>query len=194
MKKKDEQKYERILDETAKLILEGSVGAVSTTMIAHQVGISQSSIYVYFKNREALLLALYIRELEKLYQGDASLPVAELDFPQQLQAYIRQLFEFAMVNPESMTVIQKIKGDVAFDEEAQTQIEQIIQSSPVQQLLFQGIADGTLRPVDISLHRNVIFSTIKLHTDNLHNGVYTEVNVPFEQVSEMVISAVLNAK
>lgn len=193
MKKKDEQKYQRILNETAKLILAGSVGAVSTTMIAHQVGISQSSIYVYFKNRDALLLALYIRELENLYQGDASLPVAGLEFSEQLQAYIRQLFEFAMANPESMTVIQKIKGDVAFDVDAQAQIGQIIQSSPVQQLLFHGIADGTLRPVDISLHRNVIFSTIKLHTDNLHNGLYTEADVPFEQVSKMVVSAVLNA-
>ncbi len=192
MKKKDEQKYERILNVAGDLIIKDSVGAVSTTKIAKHVGISQSSIYVYFKNREALLLTLYIRELKRLYANDGGENLNRLPFEDAMAKYLEHLFEYAVKYPKSMTIIQKLKEDYVFDADAGKQINAIVHQSPVQQLLFQGIADQTLRQVDISLLRNIIFSTIKLHTDNLRQGVYTQTDVPFERIQRMLMQAVLN--
>ena len=194
MRKKDNQKYDRILDAAADLILSGSVGDVSTTKIAKKARISQSSIYDYFKNRDELLVTLYLRELRRLYQGDAGTDAAHLSNEAAMQVYTRHLFDYGMAHPESMTVIQKMKGDFPVDAEAAKKIQAIIKSNPAQQLLFAGIDDGTLRPVDISLLRNMVFSTIKLHTENLLKGVYTEADVPFEQVLKMITHGIMNDK
>ncbi|MCF6164451.1 transcription regulator [Furfurilactobacillus rossiae] len=192
MKKKDDQKYNRILDVAGDLIITDSVGAVSTTKIAKQVGISQSSIYVYFKNREALLLTLYVRELKRLYAQDSGEDLRSLSFETAMKQYLEQLFHYGLTYPKSMTIIQKLKEDYVFDEQAGEQINVIVHQSAVQQLLFKGLADKTLRQVDISLLRNIIFSTIKLHTDNLRQGVYTEADVPFERIQRMLMKAVQN--
>lgn len=192
MKKKDSQKYDRILDAAAELIRHGSVSDASTTKIAKKAQISQSSLYVYFKNRDELLATLYLRELQRLYQGYTEADVAQLTPAEAMNVYTHHLFDYGMAHPDSMTVIQKMKGNFPGDAEAAKQIQAIIASNPAQQMLFAGIKDGTLRPVDISLHRNVIFSTIKLHTENLLNGVYTEKDVPFEQVLAMINGAIMN--
>ncbi|MGV0167868.1 TetR/AcrR family transcriptional regulator [Furfurilactobacillus sp. WILCCON 0119] len=191
MKKKDEQKYQAILNAAATLIIDGSVGDVSTTKIARAAGISQSSLYVYFTSREQLLTALYIRELTNLYQGDLALDVSDLTFAATLRLYLQQLFDYAVAHPGSITVIQKLKETMRQETVDAPKVRAIVATSRVQQLLAAGIANHDLRQVDLSLHRNIIFSTVKLHVDNLNQGVYSRASMPFSTVCDMIMAAVL---
>ncbi|WP_407883907.1 TetR/AcrR family transcriptional regulator [Furfurilactobacillus curtus] len=190
MKKKSQKKYEAILDATAQLILSKDVGDVSTTAIAQAVGIPQSSIYTYFDNRAALLAALFLREIKALYQADYDValnqPIASL-----LQHYLTNLFKFALEHPDSMTVIEKLKSEMWIDVKTVAQVEEWVSQTPIQQLLAANLHNGTFRSVDISLVRNLLFSTIKIHADNILNGVYTQNERPFSEVCELLIAALM---
>ncbi|MFQ7236951.1 MAG: TetR/AcrR family transcriptional regulator, partial [Enterococcus hulanensis] len=56
MKKKDNTKITKILDATVQIILHEGAAAVSTVKVAKIVGIAQSNVYLYFKNKNDLLL------------------------------------------------------------------------------------------------------------------------------------------
>ncbi len=62
-------------------------------------------------------------------------------------------------------------------------------NNPIEELFNAGIKAGVLRKIDRRLTMTVIFSVIEKHTENLQNGVYTESDVPFETVSQMIWAA-----
>jgi Transcriptional regulator len=51
MKKKDDEKYQKIIQAAIQIILEDGAATLSTTKVAKRVAISQSNIYIYFKNK-----------------------------------------------------------------------------------------------------------------------------------------------
>jgi AcrR family transcriptional regulator len=59
-------RVERILEVTDALVVSGGVEAVTTRAIATAAGIPVASLYQYFADKEAVLLALMERDLTKL--------------------------------------------------------------------------------------------------------------------------------
>ena len=66
MRLKDEQKIDLFLASTLKLV--GQVGLVGLTMplIAKQSGVAIGTLYIYFKNKDDLIHALY-KEVKKRF-------------------------------------------------------------------------------------------------------------------------------
>lgn len=56
----------QILDETAKLVIEEGLSAVSMETVGRICGISKALVYSYFPNREYLLAALLLRDQNEL--------------------------------------------------------------------------------------------------------------------------------
>ena len=59
MRKRDDQKKNKIMDATVKLMAAQGINGVSMSMIAKASGIPQATIYVYFNSKEELLKELY---------------------------------------------------------------------------------------------------------------------------------------
>ena len=66
MKKKDMNKQVKIQDAVAAIILAEGPAGVSTTKVAKRVGIAQSNVYLYFKNKQALIDSVYARETNRI--------------------------------------------------------------------------------------------------------------------------------
>lgn len=67
----DEQKVQRrqkILDAAKALFLKSDFSAVKITDIAKKTGLGKGSVFLYFKSKEDLFLALTVQELEAWYQ------------------------------------------------------------------------------------------------------------------------------
>ena len=58
-----EVRRELILDETARLVVQGGVSAVSMERLGRDAGISKALVYNYFPNRTDLLSELLKREI-----------------------------------------------------------------------------------------------------------------------------------
>ncbi|WP_054725155.1 TetR/AcrR family transcriptional regulator [Paucilactobacillus hokkaidonensis] len=111
MKIKDENKRQQILTATASIITHEGAAAVSTTKVAKQVGIGQSSLYTYFTNKQALLSAVFAQEQQKLASLIIGAGVADdtLTIKARLMRYAQTMVKFAIANPDSLVIIEQIK-------------------------------------------------------------------------------------
>ena len=60
MREKDLDKEKSIIDEVSRIILKEGIADVSMSKIAKASGISSSTIYVYFSDKEDLLKQVYL--------------------------------------------------------------------------------------------------------------------------------------
>jgi len=57
---------EAILEATAQVLLDSGIEALSTNKVAKRAGVSVGSLYQYFPNIDALIIALFERHHEKM--------------------------------------------------------------------------------------------------------------------------------
>ncbi len=97
------ERPQEILSAARELFLEHGVENVSTRQIASRVGISQTSLYVYFKHKEEMLEALV-----DLAFGKLGAAFQKLDRPDDPVAYLRLAIEgyirFGLSNPDEYRI------------------------------------------------------------------------------------------
>ena len=64
MRTKDDTKQDALFEATVKLVNEIGFAASSVSKIAKEAGISPATIYIYYKNKEDLLVSTYV-EIKK---------------------------------------------------------------------------------------------------------------------------------
>ena len=60
------QRVERILDAAARVVVDGGVDALTTRSVAEGAGVPVASLYQYFSDRDAVLLALVERDIAEM--------------------------------------------------------------------------------------------------------------------------------
>lgn len=190
MKKKDLAKEKKILDATVQIIIDEGAAAISTTKVAKKVGISQSNIYLYFKDKRTLLDGVYLREIDRLQETTDMKRMFDStqSITLRVLSYLKALYDFSLANPHSLYVIEQIK---LLSKDFPDYIEKLMgTNNPVAALFETGVKTNVLRPINRSLSMAVIFGVIKKHTENLQTGIYTENDVSFAEVSHMIWGAI----
>lgn len=72
---RSKESIRKILDGTHRLLRRAGPSAVTTPAIAEEAGVSVGSLYHFFPNKEAIILALYEEKLERI-RSVMSLPIA----------------------------------------------------------------------------------------------------------------------
>lgn len=99
-KKRDKQEMvENILNAAMKLFLSQGYKNVTIRKIADEIEYSPGTIYLYFKDKEEILLALQTRAFGKFYEAQMSVQNIK-DPVQRLMAHGKKYIEFALANPE----------------------------------------------------------------------------------------------
>jgi len=145
------EKFEAILDAAEKVIAENGFHGSQVSRIAKEAGVADGTIYLYFKNKEDILISLFQNRLSKLVgmigdsirdtgtAGEALRKVCEIHFTQLEQnihlAYVTQI-ELRQSSLELRKAIgQSVKPYIRL-------IEQILQ---------RGVEEGSFRAdLDIS--------------------------------------------
>jgi AcrR family transcriptional regulator len=83
MRTKDEQKKEALFEATIKLVNDIGFASSSVSKIAKEAGVSPSTIYVFYKNKEDLLVSTYIELKRKMSDAlldnfDVNLPIRDI--------------------------------------------------------------------------------------------------------------------
>lgn len=108
-----------ILDVAERLFSEFGYAAVTTRMIATEVGISQPAIFRYFENRDELELALCIRSLDELKQRFEQAESCNEDFDQRLRSMLQAFISFAVERPNAYRIVfmtERAPGDEFFEQ------------------------------------------------------------------------------
>ena len=102
---------DEILDATTELLLEtGHAKAVSIRSVAQRVGVTPPSIYLHFKDKDALLDAVCARYFEKLDEEMQQAAVGQTSALDVLRAQGQAYVRFALQTPELYRIATMSEG------------------------------------------------------------------------------------
>ncbi len=149
MRTKDEVKQEAIIKATIKLV--NKIGFVSSSVskIAKEAGVSPATLYIYYKNKEDLLVSTYVSI--KQVMGEVLLKNLDDDQPirDSLKRIWVNLFEFTKKNPEYFQFTEQFANSPYSDLVKRKEVEQYFE--PLFRIVNRGIEQKIIKDVSMDI-------------------------------------------
>ncbi|RMG24996.1 MAG: TetR/AcrR family transcriptional regulator [Methanobacteriota archaeon] len=155
MRVKDEFKQEAVFNATVKLVNEIGFAASSVAKIAREAGVSPATIYIYYKNKEDLLVSTYIEIKQRLSEAmlkdfDDTLPIRDI-----LERIWRNTFAFIAENPALFHYTEQFANSPYSDLVDKKEVEK--QFEPIINILQRGIEQKIIKNVPFDILSAFIF-------------------------------------
>lgn len=161
MVKKDKPKYKQIIDAAVIVIAENGYHQAQVSKIAKQAGVADGTIYLYFKNKEDILISVFqekmgvfVSELEKIIAKDASAA-------DQLGMMINSHFSL-LANDLHLAIVTQLELRQS-NHDIRMKINNVLRGylKLMDRILISGIESGEFdQSMDIRLARQMVFGTM----------------------------------
>jgi TetR/AcrR family fatty acid metabolism transcriptional regulator len=158
MRKREGNKEKAILESAVKVFAQHGYHHAKISSIAEQAGIATGSIYLYYKNKEGILLTIFDKLWSELTDGlQKTVKRSDLDPLQKLDLVIDKLFDLFVANPalasvfvnEQHHLIKNRRGNIA------KQYDDFLDLA--EEIIREGVRKNKFNPdVDIKLFRHFI--------------------------------------
>lgn len=159
--KRDKPKYKQIIDAAVIAIAESGYHQAQVSKIAKQAGIADGTIYLYFKNKEDILISLFeekmavfVGNLEKIIKGENS---ASEKLGQMIENHFRVLSsDHHLATVTQLELRQSNK-------EIRLKINVVLKEylKLLDQIIIDGMVAGEFNPtMDVRIARQMVFGTI----------------------------------
>ncbi|WP_338215211.1 TetR/AcrR family transcriptional regulator [Lacticaseibacillus salsurivasis] len=182
MKTKDSEKYAKILAAAKALILRDGAATISTTKVAKAVGMAQSNLYIYFKNKDDLLRQLYVKAQTEVQQDFAKHVTPNADLTTAVHEYIDAMYAFASTHFDTFELLHQIKA-LPNAEWTHT----ITDAQNPAQLIQAAIDASILRPVSPAIIMAIIYNAIRQYVLGVQHGDQTD----FDEVRELLLNGIM---
>ena len=109
-----QETFGHILDATARLLDEAGIDGVNTNAIARAAGINIATLYQYFPNKQAVLLALFERHLGRRADTGKTLLAGiarSRNWPQRIDAMVDGMAQLRESLPGTAVLVQAMRAD-----------------------------------------------------------------------------------
>ena len=155
MRLRDEHKQEAIISATVKLV--NKIGFVSSSVakIAREAGVSPATIYIYYQNKEDLLVSTYVAIKQKL--GEAMLKEFNPDLPIRdiFRKAWQNVFDYISENLEYFQFAEQFSNSPYAELVDKEEVERSIE--PMMQILQKGIEQKIIKDVNFDILTAFIF-------------------------------------
>lgn len=158
MRTKDDQKREALFEATVKLVNEIGFASSSVSKIAKEANVSPSTIYVFFKNKEDLLVSTYM-ELKRrmsaalLDDFDDSLPIRDI-----MKGVWLSTFSYISSNPDCYDYLEQFANSPYSSLVDRAAVERHF--VPILDVLESGVQQKIIKDVDRHFHAAFMFAPI----------------------------------
>ncbi|BDZ30529.1 TetR/AcrR family transcriptional regulator [Lactiplantibacillus sp. WILCCON 0030] len=190
MKIKDQQKYDRLIAAAIQLLATDGLAPFSTTKVAKQAGIPQSNVYIYFKNKQALLNATYTVAVHQMSLAVVASFSSDRPLVDQTATSIAGLYQFAMAQPAMATAIQVLIDDSQFKQQAPLKLDDVA-NQQIQQALKLGIQTQVFQAVDLNLIRYFLTRPVFHYVSGVQAGDYPADPQGLSALTAMILRAIL---
>lgn len=161
MAKRVGDKYEAIIDAAVKVIASNGYHHAKVSQIAKEAGVADGTIYLYFKNKEDVLISMFTEKISR-FAGNVRDSLARLERPEdQLRELIHMHFDFLSGDP-NMAIVTQIELRQS-DRASRIEIGKVVKTylDMIDELIEKGIEQGVFRQeMDARLARKMIFGTL----------------------------------
>ena len=156
----------QILDAAAKLFQAEGLG-FTMQQVAAALHISKKTIYTVYSDKEALLMDMVDMLFEKIHRRKAELAALPLPLEERLRAVIIALpEEYAALDFRQLDALEEKYPPVA------ARVRRHLETGwePTIQLLEQGIAEGRIRPVNLTVLRRILTAAFQQLLSGANDG------------------------
>lgn len=158
MRQKDELKQDALINATVKLVNEIGFVASSVSKIAKEAKVSPATVYIYYENKEDLLVSTYVSIKQKM--GKAIL--SDLDLEQPIRDIFRSvwlnMFNYVSRNSAYFQFAEQFSNSPYADLVDKTKLEEPFM--PVMQVLQRGIEQKIIKDVPFDILAAFMFYPI----------------------------------
>lgn len=159
--KRNKPKYKQILDAAIEVIAENGYHQAQVSKIARKAGVADGTIYLYFKNKEDILISLF-REKMGQFIEDMKVKIAEKETAaEKLLDLIENHFSMLSSSP-SLAIVTQLELRQS-NKDIRLKINEVLKNYLllVDTIIEAGKDSGEFREdVDVRLARQLIFGTI----------------------------------
>lgn len=190
MKKKDSTRPQKIIATVAQMIIESGIPSITMPKVARRVGISQSNIYLYFKNKDDLMKQVFLtqKRLMNDYLKERFTPQA--DVISDLRLYARIVFQFASDYPVAVSVMTQYENSPIMAQVNISEQEAEIDAHEIIGLVQQGMAAGIIRQTEPEVLLGIGYNILINYAQGIQAGTIDPVKVPLEVILDIVTAAV----
>jgi AcrR family transcriptional regulator len=107
MRTRDEQKEEAIREKAIQMVVEDGMDGLSMQKLAKAAGVSPATIYIYYKDREDLLMQLYIRLTNKMFDHTTHDFTPEMHFDEGMKILWHNRANYFLAYPFEMLFLEQ---------------------------------------------------------------------------------------
>ncbi|WP_075982508.1 TetR/AcrR family transcriptional regulator [Bacillus massilinigeriensis] len=159
--KKNKPKYKQIIDAAVVVIAENGYHQAQVSKIAKQAGVADGTIYLYFKNKEDILISLFQEKMgsfvEKIEQNIAGKETSA----EKLLMLVKTHFQI-LSNDRHLAIVTQLELRQS-NKELRYKINEVLKGyfKVLDKILIQGKEDGEFSStLDVRVARQMIFGTI----------------------------------
>lgn len=161
MTSRKQEKFEMILDAAEKVIAENGFHGSQVARIAKEAGVADGTIYLYFKNKEDILISLFQNRLGSLVESFKN-NISEQDSAEEALHKICDI-HFSLLEENIhlayVTQIELRQSSLELRKAIGQAVKPYIQL--IEHILVKGVADGSFRKsLDTRLTRQLIFGAM----------------------------------
>jgi len=151
---------EDILEVSRNLLVKDGFGKMSMRKIANRAGVSATSIYLHFQNKDELLLALIESSIAKLSSALEKNLIDSDDSITKLEKMAQSFMDFALENPQEYEIIYMVRPEEMpkFPKEKFQQIRKIYQL--LADIISEGKRAGALNVDDPLMSSYMIWAQL----------------------------------
>jgi TetR/AcrR family transcriptional regulator, fatty acid metabolism regulator protein len=158
---RNKPKYHQIIDAAVVAIAENGYHQAQVSKIARQAGVADGTIYLYFKNKEDILISLFQEKMGTFIQKTSEIIEAKKTAAEQLELLVHNHFEFLSGDPYLAVVTQlELRQS---NKELRLKINEVLKSYLllIEQILQTGVENGEFNAgLNIRVSRQMIFGTL----------------------------------
>ncbi len=159
--KKDKPKYRQIIDAAVIVIADNGYHQAQVSKIAKQAGVADGTIYLYFKNKEDILISVFQEKMSVFVENLQKILKESTQASEMLYRMIEGHFK-VLSEDHHLAIVTQLELRQS-NKDLRLKINAILKEylDLLDEILKKGIQDGEfVEDIDIRLTRQVIFGTI----------------------------------
>lgn len=159
--KRDKPKYKQIVDAAVIVIAENGYHQAQVSKIAKEAGVADGTIYLYFKNKEDILISVFREKMGIFAENVKNILAEEIPATEKLYKMIDNHFSL-LYNDRHLAIVTQLELRQS-NKELRSQINEVLKEylTLLDSILKEGIDQGEFeKGIDIRLARQMVFGTI----------------------------------
>lgn len=187
---RNKPKYHQIIDAAVVAIAENGYHQAQVSKIARQAGVADGTIYLYFKNKEDILISLFQEKMGTFIQKTSEIIETKQTAAEQLELLVQNHFGLLAEDPHLAVVTQLELRQSS--KELRLKINEVLKSylQLIEQILQKGVQNGEFNAtLNIRLSRQMVFGTLdEMVTTWVMNDQKYNLAASAEEVTRMLLN------